>query len=42
MVADRHWLAEMRAMLHRDYVAVPAFDDPTIGAIDHLQRKPGR
>ena len=42
MVADRRWLSEMRAMLHRDYVAIAAFDDPTIGAIDRLQRKPGR
>ena len=42
MVADRHWLSEMRAMLHRDYVAVATFDDPTIGAIDRLQRKIGR
>jgi hypothetical protein len=42
MVADRHWLSEMHEMLHRDYVVIATFDDPTIGAIDRLQRKPGR
>jgi hypothetical protein len=40
MIADRRQLAALRAMLRRDYVAVPAFTDPVMGSFDRLQRAP--
>jgi hypothetical protein len=42
MIADRRQLEALRTMLHRDYVGVPAFVDPVMGAFDRLQRTPGR
>jgi hypothetical protein len=42
MIADRPQLVALRTMLHRDYVAVPAFTDPVMGPFDRLQRVPQR
>jgi len=38
MIADRHQLAALRAVLQRDYVAEPAFTDPVMGPFDRLRR----
>ncbi len=42
MVASNARLAALRRLLHDDYVATPAFNDPVAGAIYRLQRRPGR
>jgi len=38
MIASRHQLAALRAVLQRDYIAQPAFTDPVMGPFDRLQR----
>ena len=38
MIAGGDKIAALRTMLHRDYRATPAFDDPVLGKIDRLQR----
>ena len=38
MIADSARLAALRVMLQRDYIAVPAFNDPVMGPFDRLQR----
>ena len=38
MIADSRRVAALRTMLHRDYTATPAFDDPVLGPVDRLQR----
>lgn len=38
MIADKGQLAALTAMLHRDYVAERAFDDPVMGRFDRLRR----
>lgn len=40
MIADSRRLAALSAMLHRDYVAEPGFDDPIMGRFDRLRRGP--
>jgi hypothetical protein len=38
MIADSGRVEALRTMLHRDYTATPAFDDPVLGPVDRLQR----
>jgi hypothetical protein len=38
MIASSARIAALRTMLHRDYTATPAFDDPVLGPIDRLQK----
>ena len=40
MVADRRQLAALSAMLHHDYLAMTAFEDPVMGRFDRLERAP--
>ena len=42
MVASSDRLEALRRLLHEDYVAMQAFIDPVAGAVDRLQKKPGR
>jgi hypothetical protein len=42
MVADSARLAALHRMLHTDYVATLAFDDPVAGSFHRLKRTPGR
>ncbi|HTR83744.1 MAG TPA: hypothetical protein VMI56_04660 [Reyranella sp.] len=42
MIVDRQRLAALREMLHRDYTAVPVYDDPIAGPVVKLQKAPGR
>jgi len=42
MVASSTRLDALRRLLHDDYVATQAFVDPVAGAVDRLQKKPGR
>lgn len=42
MIADSARLAALQRMLHTDYVATLAFDDPVAGPFHRLQRAPGR
>ena len=42
MVASRERLDALRKLLHNEYVASQAFIDPVAGAVDRLERKPGR
>ena len=42
MIADSARLAALQHMLHADYVATLAFDDPVAGPFHQLRRAPGR
>jgi hypothetical protein len=42
MIADSARLAALQRMLHADFVATPAFDDPVAGPFHQLKRRPGR
>jgi hypothetical protein len=37
MIADGRRIAALRTMLHADYTATPAFDDPVLGPVDRLR-----
>jgi len=42
MIVDRYRLEMLSTMLHHDFVATPAFDDPQAGHVWRLAKAPGR